>query len=280
MAGVQLGLLEGAASPASDWCQRWTAGAHSWRHKSAGGFDPARYTVEPIDETTARRYVLAHHYAASYPAARLRFGLLDGVRLVGVAVLGIPTQAAVLSNVFPGLEPYRESLELSRLVLADEVPGNGESWMLGRVWEQARAAGVRGVVSFSDPCPRVVAGRTTFPGHIGVIYQATNAVYTGRGTARTITLLPDGSVLNDRARAKLLAGDRGADGVERRLVALGGRVRRAGERPGPWLAAVLEELGAVRARHRGCHRYAFRLDRRVELAGDRLPYPKQLDRAA
>jgi hypothetical protein len=32
------------------------------------------------------------------------------------------------------------------------------------------------------------------PGHVGTIYAATNAVYTGRATARTVKLLPDGTV--------------------------------------------------------------------------------------
>ena len=35
-------------------------------------------------------------------------------------------QRRVLTAVFPDLEPYAESLELSRFVLADSVPANGE----------------------------------------------------------------------------------------------------------------------------------------------------------
>ena len=33
-----------------------------------------------------------------------------------------------------------------------------------------------------------------FPGHLGTIYRATNAIYTGLATARTLRLLPDGRV--------------------------------------------------------------------------------------
>src|SRR5207244_562994 len=75
----------------------------------------------------ARTFVEVNHYSATYPAARLRFGLYDGPFLVGVAVLGVPMQPRVLTMVFPDLEPYTESLELSRFVLADSVPANGES---------------------------------------------------------------------------------------------------------------------------------------------------------
>jgi hypothetical protein len=47
-------------------------------------------------------------------------------------------------------------------------------------------------VVFSDPVERRRAdGTVIMPGHVGVIYQASNAVYTGRGTARTLALLPD-----------------------------------------------------------------------------------------
>ena len=53
---------------------------------------------------------------------------------------------------------------------------------------------------FSDPLPRTRAdGTVVMPGHLGTIYQAANAVYTGRGTPRTLTLLPDGTVFSDGA---------------------------------------------------------------------------------
>jgi hypothetical protein len=53
----------------SPWCQRWRHGAHSWRHIHEGGFDVRRYSVEPIDEATARAWVCQHHYTSAYPAA-------------------------------------------------------------------------------------------------------------------------------------------------------------------------------------------------------------------
>ena len=126
-------------------------------------------------------YVERHHYAGTYVASRLRYGLWerDGT-LVGVAVLSIPVQRAVLTRPFPELEPYQESLELGRFVLADHVPANGESWFLGQVFRLAQHEGVRGIVSFSDPVARRdLAGRVVFPGHVGAIYQASNAIYAG-----------------------------------------------------------------------------------------------------
>lgn len=103
------------------------------------------------------------------------------LRLVGVAVFGVPVQRAVLSSALPTLEPYRESQELSRFVLLDEVPANAESWFLARCFGELRDAGVRGVVSFADPVPRRAADGTVLaPGHVGIIYQAAGAAYAGR----------------------------------------------------------------------------------------------------
>jgi hypothetical protein len=158
--------------------------------------------------------VCRHHYSASYPAAHLAWGLftddetlVDDGPLVGVAVLSVPMRAAVLTNVFPELEPFTESLELGRFVLTDAVPANAESWFLAQVWRQAAAAGLRGIVTFADPLQRqrtvadvdedgqpITRIETITPGHVGVIYQATNAgASAGPPPARSTTFPPQGS---------------------------------------------------------------------------------------
>lgn len=201
-------------------------------------------------------------------------------RLIGAAVLSVPASAGVLTAVFPRLEPCTESIELGRFVLFDKVPANGASWFLAEVRRLAAAAGIRGIVSFSDPVQRTTAaGRVVMPGHVGVIYQASNATYTGRATARTLTLLPDGTVFSARAAQKIRARERGHEYAERQLVALGARAPRAGQRPGDWLAIALDDVGARRIRHPGNHRYAFtvgpRPDRaRATVAPRPRPYPK------
>lgn len=258
--------------------QRWRAHTHAWRHRTEGGFDRGRYRVAPIAETDAKRFVVGHHYSGTYPAAQHRVGLFDdaGV-LVGVAVFAVPVQQAVLTRTFPALEPYRESCELARFVLLDEVPGNAESWFLARCFDLLRPVGVRGVVSHSDPVARSIGGRVVFAGHVGTIYQASNASYLGRTAPRTVILLPDGSVLNARSVEKLRSGDRGHEYVERRLVGLGA-CPRVGVSPDAWLTEALDVIGARRVRHGGCHRYAFRLDRGVKVGRTSEPYPKRADR--
>lgn len=227
-----------------------------------------------------------NHYAGTFPAALRRFGMVDrhSGQLVGVAVLGAPTSTKVLTNTFPSLEPFTESQELSRFVLLDEVPGNAESWFLARTFAQLRDGGVRGVVAFSDPVPRYsLDGCAVLRGHVGTIYQATNAAYLGRATARTLTLLPDGTVLNDRAAQKVRRQEPGHVYVEERLIAAGAAPMRPGQDPAQWLNLSLSTIGARRLRHAGAHRYGFRLGsardaRRVPFGMvSANPYPKRID---
>jgi len=268
-----------------DFCQRWRSRVPSWRHTSEGGFNPRAYAVARIDEEAARGFVVRHHYSRSYPAASLRFGLFERGHLVGVAVLGVPMSRAVLAGPFPTLEPYRQSLELSRLILLDEVPANAESWFVSRVFADAAGAGVRGVVAFSDPLPRRVSGDVLMPGHIGTVYKALNGIYTGRGTARTLTLLPDGRVFSARARAKVTGDERGSSHVRAGLVTLGAPHPEPSEPAGAWLTRALVTVGAHTVRHPGNHRYVWTIGdrsarRSTPIALPSLPYPTTIDTGA
>ena len=150
-------------NPASDYCQRWSKGAHSWRHASEGGFDPRLYDVVPLPEKIARAFVIEEHYAASFPAARFSIGLLTrderyplngamvgGMALAGVATFSTPMASRVLTAVFPTLSPYEESIELGRFVLTD-TPANAESWCVYRTCGAVTTFTVRG----SSSCRQV-----------------------------------------------------------------------------------------------------------------------------
>lgn len=272
------------STPASDYCQRWRDGAHSWRHTSEGGFDKTRFEVAAItDDASAKTFVETHHYSRSYPAARLRVGLFERGELVGAAVFGVPMSERVLTSAFPTLEPYAEALELSRFVLLDRVPANAESWYLAQAFRVVAAAGLRGVVAFADPMPRVLPdGSVLSPGHVGTIYQASNGVHTAtRGTARTLLLGPDGRVVSARSVQKIRAQEVGHEYAEARLVELGATPRAAGDDPTAWLGRALDECGVRRVRHPGNYRYLFRIGTtraersRVVLGLAPAPYPKR-----
>ncbi len=93
------------------------------------------------------------------------------------------------------------------------------------------------------------------PGHVGTIYQDANSVYTGRCTPRTITLLPDGTALSDRAAQKIRTQERGHEYAERRLMKLAAWTMRAGQQPADWLAEALDAAGARKIHHPGNHRF-------------------------
>jgi hypothetical protein len=235
--------------------------------------------VAPLGELAAKAFIVSNHYSRSYPAARFRFGLHRRGELVGVAVFSHPMNDRVLTSVFPG--DARSSVELGRFVLVDEVPGNGETWFLARCFEQLRAAGLRGVVSFSDPFPRTRAdGSTVFPGHIGTIYQAHNARFLGRGSPALLRLLPDGRLFSPRAISKIRNGERSRTYAIAELVAAGAAVPAADADLGAWLDAWLPELTRP-MRHAGNYRYAWPLDMAcARVLAPSMPYPKALAVAA
>ena len=256
--------------------QRWEGGRA--RYRPAGEpINTRAYDVAVIEEDAlAKAFVVQHHYSRTYPAARVRVGLYHRGALVGVSVFSHPCSDQVLTRVFPG--PARLSVELGRFVLLDEVPGNGETWFLARAFEELRARDIRGVVSFSDPVARPAAdGRTVFPGHIGTIYQAHNAVYTGRGAAGVVLLLPDGRMFSRRSLQKIRNQERGWQYAVRQLEA-------AGARPAPidpfalrsWLHRELPRV-TRRLRHPGNHRYAWSLHRHQRVALAEQSYPKRVD---
>lgn len=265
------------------WCQRWCQQAHSWRHTDDGWIQPHRYEVVPLQEKVARAFTTTHHYSPAWPVSQLRYGLIeDGQHLVGTCVLGVPMQKAVLTRPFPLFEPYRQSMELVRLVLLDRVAANGESWFVSRVFRNAANLGVRGIVAFSDPVSRTVGDRLLMPGHVGVVYQALGAVYTGRGTARWLTILPDGSVLTARTLAKITGNEAGARAAIARLVDLKAPPKPEGMSGREWLPIALAAIGARKVWHPGNHRYAWSIGprwsrRAFPVVLPALPYPKRSD---
>ena len=228
-----------------------------------------RHEVAAIaDDRTAKAFVARHHYSGTYPAARFRYGLYRGAALVGVAVFSVPSNPLAL-RPFDGVDA---NVELGRFVLLDEVPGNGETWFLGRAFELLRRAGVGGVVSFSDPMPRARAdGAVVFGGHVGTIYQAHNAVDLGRARRDTIRLLPDGRTLHARAIAKLRVRDQGWRYVEAMLASYS--PRRADEDLDDWIARLTRK-----GRHPGNHKYAWAIDRAARrILPASAAYPKMVD---
>lgn len=270
-------------------CQRWRHGHSRLLHAHADDvFDAGRYSVDVLDEATAKAFVLTHHYSRSYPAAVLRVGLFGArAQLEGVAVFSVPMNQRVVP-AYTGLAPS-QGVELGRFVLVDSAPRNSESHFLAGCFALLRRErpALQAVVSYSDPVQRRAAdGRVLLPGHVGIIYQAHNGRYVGRGSARTLHMAPDGRVVSARTLSKIRLGETGWESAQRTLEAMGAPQREFDESGADWVARVLT-CGLLKAsRHPGNHCYLWPLlkggaRRRLEQqfrAGQ--PYPKQPDAMA
>lgn len=252
--------------------QRWRDKRDSYR-PAGEVIATSEYEVAPIAaDKVARGFVEQHHYSASFPAARFRYGLYRGPELAGVAVFSVPVNDRALA-MFPGSP--RESIELGRFVLLDNVPGNGETWFLARCFELLRPEGIVGVLSFSDPTPRTSSdGTTRFKGHLGTIYQAHNALYYGRAKARTLSLLPDGRVFHDYAAQKIRSMKKGWRYAVAELEAAGAPPLTGD--PREWLRTVMPQVTRP-LKHPGNHRYAWVLNKRNRKhMKPSMPYPKNV----
>lgn len=262
----------------TDICQRFTERRESRRPAGETIRTAAYDVVEFPDDTTPRAFVERHHYSGSWVAARFRFGLYQSGELAGVAVFSVPASGAAHRARWPMLAPS-EAVDLGRFVLVDSVPGNGESYFIGRCFALLRGR-VTGVASCADPVVRVTAGGgKIFPGHVGTIYQATNGRYNGRTNAATLRMLPDGRVLSNRAQGKLVRRERGWQRAMLELVRFGAEPLREDEDEDAtawlrhWRSALTRPV-----RHTGNHLYTWVLNdkRRAELTpyGPLRPYPK------
>lgn len=264
-------------------CQRWENRGHSWLPVHEGGFDRRRYRVLPIDTKPAKAFVIQHHYSGAFSSAKQRYGLFEGEHMVGVLVLGVAQHKQVICKPFPTLD-FNQGAELSRLVLLDAVPPNAESYFVAGAFRLAAREGLRAVVSFSDPVPRWVGRQVVMPGHVGTVYQAMNAVYTGRSKARPVWLLPDGTVFGERTISKIRDREVGWRYAVNRLVGYGAPPPDDGADLTVWLPDAFAAAGAVKVRPGGKHRYCWPVGtrdvrRRTPVALDPLPFPKDIDPA-
>ena len=169
------------------------------------------------------------------PSIAHSFGLFCDTAMIGVITYGIPANNNL--NTIAGVP----GLELNRLCVQEYAPKNSASILVGRSLQKIPAPCC--VISYAD-CGQ---------GHIGYIYQATNFVYTGKGSG-DVEFLKDGKKHHRKALFNIYG---------------------TGSRD------VLTEHGYEAVKVEAKHRYCFFCgDRRqkkqmlAELAWPILPYPK------
>jgi hypothetical protein len=127
--------------------------------------------VGPVSMKDTLEFCSRYHYTERAGHAMWRWGLWCGPVLYGVICYNWPSPVAGAA-VF-GSEYKQNVLHIGRLALPDSAPRNSESRLIGQSLRQ-----------LEDEHPEVWAVLTyaaTDEGHIGYVYQATNAIYTGVG---------------------------------------------------------------------------------------------------
>jgi hypothetical protein len=123
------------------------------------------YQVERIKSSDAHSLILNIHYAHRLPSISYAYGLIRDGDLAGVCTFGTPASSTLCRGVC-GDDYQNIVLELNRLVLVDNLKHEASRLIAGAMRLLPRP---RIVVSYAD----------TSQGHLGVVYQATNFLYTG-----------------------------------------------------------------------------------------------------
>jgi hypothetical protein len=147
----------------------------------------------PISRVDAKTLIVRNHYSHTLPGGtKMSFGVILNGRLLGVMTFGVgPFYGYKLVD---GATPD-DVVTLTRLWLSDELQRNSESKVLGIALRSLkRDTSLKFVIAYSDPTV----------GHLGIIYQATNWLYTGLSTATPLYDIGDGTLHHSRSLAHQL----------------------------------------------------------------------------
>lgn len=123
------------------------------------------YAVQPVLSKDTYEYLRDIHYAHRIPSISHAFGLFRNGDMVGAITYGTPASSTLCRGVCgDDWQPF--VLELNRLVLRDNQPNEASRLVAGSL---RLLPAPRIIVSFAD----------TAQDHHGIVYQATNFLYTG-----------------------------------------------------------------------------------------------------
>lgn len=129
------------------------------------------YQVKAIEKKRTHSFLLDIHYARRIPPISFAFGLFENDDLVGVITYGMPASPSLCKGIC-GKEYKDMVIELNRLCLLNNKKGEA-SRLVGASLRLLPKPKI--VVSYAD----------TSQEHTGIVYQATNFIYTGSTKPRT-----------------------------------------------------------------------------------------------
>jgi hypothetical protein len=215
-----------------------------WDAEEAEPVTVRAMTVGAVSSLEVDEFCRRYHYTATGGSMLWRYGLWHGPTLWGIVSYNLPNRN-VCECVF-GPNHWNNVWHMGRLVLPDHAPHNSESRLIGgslRLIQQQRPD-VWAVITYA----------ASDVGHIGYVYQATNAIYTGTSAVEPVL----------------------TDAFGRR------RARRTAYTKHHPTTKDTERLGWVKTKGDVKHRYVYllgnkqqRRQRRAMLRLPELPYPKQ-----
>jgi hypothetical protein len=145
-----------------------------WDVDDVDTFGPvAGMTVGPVEQIDVREFCRRWHYTNSGGSALWNYGLYDGPTLVGVVSYNLPVREAC-AVVF-GIDHVDKVAHMGRLVCAEDAPRNSESRLI---------SGSLRLLASDKHFWAVLTYAAQDVGHIGYVYQATNAIYTGTSSPK------------------------------------------------------------------------------------------------
>ncbi len=128
-------------------------------------------TINPIPYRIAMEIIIKNHYLHRRAPCSFSFGLFREGILGGVICYGTPSSAPLRRGIC-GEAERNNVIELTRLWIKDSYPKNSASFLIGNTIKRVNK---EIIVSYAD----------TSQGHLGIVYQATNWIYTGLSAKRT-----------------------------------------------------------------------------------------------
>jgi hypothetical protein len=126
----------------------------------------------PIEKGQAEIIIIRKHYLHRTCPISWAFGAFVDEQLRGVLTIGKPCSRTVCEGVC-GKERAADVYELNRLWLDDCLPRNSESQFIGWCLRELRKM---------RPSTILISYADSAQNHIGIVYQATNWIYTGTST--------------------------------------------------------------------------------------------------
>jgi len=137
----------------------------------AEGYSVNQYDIERISYEETKPFILDIHYAKRMPSISYAYGLYQEKELIGMVSYGSPASPSLCKGV-AGEENKHHVIELNRLVLKNNEK-NQASILIAASFKLLPKPKI--IVSYAD----------TAQNHLGVVYQATNFMFTGTSKPRT-----------------------------------------------------------------------------------------------